>query len=475
MKNSATDRATSDRTATRVSRRSAGTPAFRRISLLLLASTLVLGAGPVHAAPARKVAPEEPVKFAILADPHLYNTKLGVEGTAFDTYLATDPKLLHLSEAILVAALDDIIASKVRFLIICGDLTKDGEILNHVLMTQHLQKVRKAGIDVYVVPGNHDINNADAVEFLGATTKAVPSASPEVFRALYQQYGYGQAIARAPDSLSYLAEPAPGLWLLALDSVKWDESEVAGEPVVSGRITTETMAWALAKIAEGKTLGKQLIAFMHHGVNPHFLAQPVLFGDYLVDQWWAVGPQLAGAGLKVVFTGHYHSQDISAWTLSPNPNPPPPLVPVPVPTTLFDIQTASLASYPCAYRMAELAANGTLSVTSRHVTSIAADLGGVAFPAYAQNFSASLLVYQVIAQLAYLGYPASGASDPFVQLVVTSLMANYAGDEGPMPAAVIDLLNPDHPLHQFGLLLATLWMDPPLPSGDGSITLSIAN
>jgi hypothetical protein len=79
------------------------------------------------------------------------------------------------------------------------------------------------------------------------------------------------------------------LWLLALDSTKWAESESADHPVVSGRLSTATLAWALEKLQQAQLAGKKVIAFMHHGVNPHFLAEPQIFPDYLVDNWWSVG------------------------------------------------------------------------------------------------------------------------------------------------------------------------------------------
>src|SRR5262249_45109134 len=79
-----------------------------------------------------------PIRFAVIADPHLYQARLGTSGKGFEEYLAQDPKLLAESEAILKAALENIVQHQVQFLIIAGDLTKDGELADHVLMAQHL-------------------------------------------------------------------------------------------------------------------------------------------------------------------------------------------------------------------------------------------------------------------------------------------------------------------------------------------------
>ena len=230
----------------------AGRTPSRFRGLFLAACACASLAGPaLQASPnSRCPQPEPPVRFAVLSDTHLYDARLGTTGSAFDSYIAADPKLLALSEPILDSALADIIKSKVRFVIISGDLTKDGEKVNHLRMVRHLERLERAGIQVFVVPGNHDINNHDAVSYSGNVATPIATINDHEFRALYHRFGYGQAIDHAPDSLSYVAEPVPGLWLLALDSAKWAESAQAPHPVVSGRLTrsstsiTSSTCWA---------------------------------------------------------------------------------------------------------------------------------------------------------------------------------------------------------------------------------------
>ena len=217
------------------------------LACLLAATTWCASAG--DAAKTTKTALEGPVRFAVISDPHLYNARLGTTGAAFERYLfGGDPKLIAESEAILDSALARITEAGVRFMIVAGDLTKDGEVADHVLMAQHLQKLQQAGIAVFVVPGNHDINNPLAATYLGDTTRPVPNTSPETFRALYQRFGYGKAIARDSGSLSYVAEPVPNLWLLAIDSCKYQDNLQLGTPVIGGRLSPETMTWILTRL-----------------------------------------------------------------------------------------------------------------------------------------------------------------------------------------------------------------------------------
>ena len=402
------------------------------------------------------------LRFAILSDLHVFDTRLGTSGAAFEAYLNQDPKLLRESEAIFDSALQSIVKQRVQFVLITGDLTKDGELVDHQLVAHHLARLERQGIQVFVVPGNHDINNSDAVAFQGNTSSPVPTVSPHDFRVLYERFGYRQAIARDEHSLSYVAEPAHGLWLLGIDSCKYEESQQRGYPVVGGRIKAETMTWILGKLQEAKTHHKQVIAFMHHGVNQHFLGEAQIFPDYLLDDWANVSAQLAGAGLKVVFTGHYHSQD-AAYPLDANG----------VPTaTLCDVETSSLAMSPCAFRVATLDAS-VLSIASQQVTEIKADTGGVPFQQYALNFLQArlpaLATYQLMTMFNLPQAQAAGAAP----LVADALIANYAGDETPsaqtqgMLSGLVQSTDPA--LHTLGLMLSGIWTD--LPPSDNQLVL----
>jgi 3',5'-cyclic AMP phosphodiesterase CpdA len=443
-----------------------GVTATARRTLCLAACVLVslTGTIPTHASSARRdCRPEKSVRFAVLSDTHLDDARLGTSGSAFQAYLLQNPNLAALSQPILDATLADIIRSRVQFVIISGDLTKDGEVVNHRLMVRSLEKLERAGIQVFVVPGNHDINNHDAASYSGDIATPIPSASPQLFRSLYHRFGYGQAIDHAPDSLSYVAEPAPGLWLLALDSVKWAESANEPHPLTSGRLTDATMAWALKKLHQAQVRGKQVVAFMHHGVNMHFLAEPTVFADYLVDNWPVVGAQLAGAGLKVIFTGHYHAQDASFISIDAEGNP--------QPSTLCDILTSSLVQFPCAHRIAELDGAGQLHVQSRRVTKIAADLGGVPFQQYAEDFLRDLLPYPVTYQLeTQFGLDAGTAAflEPYV---ADALVANYAGDESPSEETLAELGMLPEPFQS--LLIYGFWMD--LSPGDNTLVVPVGN
>jgi hypothetical protein len=416
----------------------------------------------------RQSPPALPVRFAVISDPHLYSARLGTTGSALAEYINGDPKLLIESEAILRAAIDSILQENARFVIITGDLPKDGELANHVLMARYLKELERHGVEVFVVPGNHDINNPDAVAFDGDTTRPVPTVTPRLFRALYQRFGYGQAIRRDAASLSYVAEPSPGLWLLAIDSCKYEESETSDDPVVGGRIRPETMEWVQQVMQEAGARDKRVIAFMHHGVNQHFFGEAELFSDWLLDDWVSTSLQFAQTGLRVVFTGHYHSTD-AAWLVDADRNPLSPLC---------DIETASLATYPCAYRIATLDSEAQLLVETRRVTEIDFYTSGVPFQQYAFNaIWAPTLEIATVRIMDLFGLPREQAA-VYAPPVTQAVIANYEGDETPSAETlqwIQTLIGSPNPLqHQFGLILAGLWMDLP-PSPDTELLVPLGD
>ncbi|RLB89917.1 MAG: metallophosphoesterase, partial [Deltaproteobacteria bacterium] len=163
-------------------------------------------------------------RFLVASDLHFYDTSLGTEGKAFQKYLDEDRKLLVLSEEIIGTAMAKMAVEEADFVLIPGDLTKDGERICHQGIARHLKALTDAGKKVFVVPGNHDISNPDSVRFVGDKTEPEPSIGPAAFKQIFKEFGYGQAIAQDPDSLSYVAEPVPGLLLLALDSNRYKEN-----------------------------------------------------------------------------------------------------------------------------------------------------------------------------------------------------------------------------------------------------------
>ena len=94
------------------------------------------------------------------------------------------------------AFLDDMKEEDPDLLILSGDLTLDGEKASHEELAELLEGLSEAGIEVAVIPGNHDINNPDARRYTADGTEKVESITADEFRDIYADFGYVAADSR---------------------------------------------------------------------------------------------------------------------------------------------------------------------------------------------------------------------------------------------------------------------------------------
>ncbi|HOK78088.1 MAG TPA: metallophosphoesterase [Verrucomicrobiota bacterium] len=405
------------------------------------------------------------VRIAVLSDPHYMHPSLLIsDGPAFQNYLLYDPKLLCQSAAILDSAIAGITNARPDLVLIPGDLTKDGELVSHQSAAEVLRRLRDAGIKVFVCPGNHDVANPEAVAFDGATVAPVPSVTPEEFAGIYADFGYGNASIRDPNSLSYVAEPVPGLLILAMDACRYDRN-TNNRSFVGGYFDAARWDWITNQLDRARAQGKLLIGMMHHGVTEHYLGQKTFFPEYVVDDYESVRETFARYRMRVVFTGHYHAHDIVQFD-SPAGK-------------LFDIETGSLLTYPCPYRVVDLAVNGWLAIKSQFVTNIDYDLGGVAFPNYAYSYITNgTMNYSVylLTQPPYNLPPT--AAQQFAPPLTEAFLSHCIGDESsrsisPQTQGLIAfLLEQEDPMAQLmANALLALFNDPEPADNDLSINL----
>jgi hypothetical protein len=330
-------------------------------------------------------------------------------------YLAQDPKLLAESGAILQQIIFKLLLERPDLVLISGDLTKDGELISHKALIAQLKILSLNHIKVLVVPGNHDINNPDAKQFDGAYATPVPSITADNFKSMYADFGYNTAIAKDPNSLSYVSEPFKGLRILALDANEY-YNNTATYCVVAGTIKNSTMEWAKNQLADAKTKGKTMIGMMHHGIVEHFMGESTLFADYLVDNWSARADELMQAGLKVIFTGHFHANDA---TQQKSGN-----------LSLVDIETGSPVIYESPYRIIKFM-DKKLYITTKHIDRIIyPGLNGVPFTDYEKAFS--LAGFQIQAKYMLMNQPYNvpeTLANQISPVFAGAMLAHFAGDE----------------------------------------------
>ena len=359
------------------------------------------------------VIPYPDARFAVISDIHLYDPALGSSGAAFEKTLNSDRKLLLDSIDLLDYAINELIASGVEIVLIPGDLTKDGEMANHRIVAEKLKKLKAAGIAVFVVPGNHDINNPDAVSYSGDIGTPVPSISAADFAQIYADYGFSAALKRDDDSLGYVVEPLEGLWLLCLDACRYRENVPGKTEIVSSKISQKTAGWIAGVLKDAAAQKKAVMAMMHHGVVEHWKGQAKLHPDYLIEGYGDFGRFLASWNVRLVFTGHYHAQDITLAKFGDK--------------FIYDIETGSLVTAPCPMRYLELKNN---SLQIRTDTIVEKIHPGTDFAPNAHAFVKKTVMLEAIGTLK--SYKVSEKdSDYIADTLGYAFAAHYNGDENP--------------------------------------------
>jgi hypothetical protein len=291
------------------------------------------------------------------------------------------------------------------------------------------------------------------------TSPATPVAnvSPAEFKEIYADFGYSEALFTDSSSVSYIAEPVPGVWLFALDSCIYSPT---GQ--TAGAFSTATQQWVVDRLEDAAARGKQVIGMMHHGIVEHYTGQSVTFPEYVIADWTNVAKLFSDHGLNIVFTGHYHANDITSRDFASS--------------VITDVETGSTVTYPCPYRMVDFKVPGnTFEIKTSYVTSIASRPDD--FVTYAQDYLESGMMGIVGYQLSQAPYSlAEPTLSSVAGLVVPAFMAHYAGDETPDAATVaayMGMMGSTDPVTRgLGQSLFSLWTDLE-PLQDNEATLSI--
>ena len=285
------------------------------------------------------------IKMAIISDLHVMAPELLVnDGAAFEEYLRQDRKMLRESPEILETLINEILQLQPQLVLVTGDLTKDGERVSHQLVASQLQRLVDVGIQVLVVPGNHDINNPDARFYDGDNSTPAPTISRNEFAEIYRNMGYDAHSRRDPDTLSYCRDITPELSILAIDACMdrlntfISHGDAQDHCKTSGSLEASTQQWLVEQATTATTAGRRIIAMMHHHLVPHFHMEDTLAAPYMVGEAGELCPRLIKAGVHAIFTGHLHISDIAQTRMKEG--------------HMVEIATAAAVGFPCQWRIA---------------------------------------------------------------------------------------------------------------------------
>jgi len=329
--------------------------------------------------------------ISIISDPHVLSYDLIADTEDFKKEIKIDRKLLVESEALLKEAISMVENVESKFLFLPGDLVKDGEYKSHEIVKKYLLewKNKKNDREIFMIPGNHDINNHKSYDFKkdNKTKNISPKEFYELYSFVYENpyvlemykdsdifkdylyrsnikyerekkysyyaHGYFSYVSRIPSE-----ENTSGLTIISLDtsiySADTEQNNRDGRENIPGSVTLEQMRWTVEKIEEAKSRKDLIFIMAHHALVPNFRNQELVFSPFIIKEWRTkfidADPRinnktpievLADNGVKFVFTGHLHENGTAKYTSEMG-------------NVIYDVQTGSTVTYPLPIRHIKL-------------------------------------------------------------------------------------------------------------------------
>lgn len=297
----------------------------------------------------------KPINLYLLTDTHYFEPSLGASGKAYENHMMCEQYFMAESSDIVKTVFADIAADKSTDLVIIpGDLTKNGEIESHKSFIRELYKLKDAGKRIYVITAGHDWGEKSRafVDDKQIEVEGTPFAN---LKDMYADFGYSQALAVDERTLSYVAEVADGVRMLAINC---DSPDKQKDFVDDGMYE-----WMQIQLDDAKKAGCDVFAICHYPVIPPV---PVfdLVGDAKLRDWRKTASFLADNGVGLVLTGHMHIQSINEYVSEKG-------------NKLIDICTSCLVGSPAKYRKINVDENSVMTVESIDVPDFGADMQGL--------------------------------------------------------------------------------------------------
>lgn len=306
----------------------------------------------------------ENLSFYLVTDTHYYDSSFKRTGKAYEERSRTDQKCVAETPAIIDAGFEQLVQDKdTDVILIPGDLVYRGEYQSHIGFRERLYKLKEQGKKIYLITARHDYcEDGEPVEFDGDELIPVKGMPREELRDFYKDFGFDSAISEHSESMSYVAQLADGIRLLALNC-DGDCKDFKG-------IWDGQMQWALGEIKKAHDEGQYIFAMTHYPLLP-FSSVMHLIGDAKLTDWENVAEKFADAGLDLIFTGHMHAQAVTDYTTK-NGN------------KITDVQTGCFVGCPCAYRKITFKDNNTLDIQSYTIDDFDYDKDGKTASEYFQ-------------------------------------------------------------------------------------------
>lgn len=283
--------------------------------------------------------------FYLITDTHFFKNSLGAYGKEYDDFMRFEQKCFAETESINNAVFDFLKKTeKTDTVLIAGDLSFNGEKESHLGFIKLLKELKNNGKKIYVITAGHDFNE----KCWGYSEKGkyeVEATDRDELFDLYYEFGFEDAIAVDRKHLSYVAQIADGVRLLALNNDGTEE--------VRDTFDDEQMEWIKEQAEKAREDGQMMFAMNHF---PLLAGQPLFSVIPTAVQKNAAKTtdMLADLGVHLVFTGHMHNQSINEKTTS-NGN------------KFYDVCTGSVIASPASMRFVTIESEDTVDIKTEHI------------------------------------------------------------------------------------------------------------
>ena len=207
-----------------------------------------------------------------------------------------DGKITQYGEELLSALYREIVSQRPDALAVTGDLTFNGEKESHIALASWFKAVEDAGVPVWIIPGNHDINVSSPVRFTADGYEPVEGVTPEDFAAIYADF-----LTPGTVGFSYAVPVGDGLLLAMTDVALYRDQ--AWTP---GMFTAQHAAWLESALQKNE--GATVVTATHHSLLPHTEFSKESFLMFGNEEMAAA---LRRHGVRLNLSGHLHIQHIA--------------------------------------------------------------------------------------------------------------------------------------------------------------------
>ena len=253
--------------------------------------------------------------FYIMTDTHYVSRRTAApDSRSFARRERGDQIALRAGPEILRSFFDKVLEDPdADAVLITGDLINGGDKVSHEDFIKELSALTDAGRRVFVTTATHDYcgmgqdeNGFTACRYTADGTEPTEPALKGDLAPLYRDFGPAQADSVDEESGSYSLRLFEGVRLIAINDNGNGRSHCG--------LFDEGFRWLEGEIEKANGAGEIVLLAVHHPVIPPWdvfshVVDFEMFGGY--RRLWKL---MCDAGVKLVFTGHTHVQNIRKYT-----------------------------------------------------------------------------------------------------------------------------------------------------------------